>query len=111
MPNDNHDYRLQRRRRIICAAALSSALLHLAMATAVLSENSSTSGKHWSNLEIEHLLDRLIELRINGVQGDGNNFPATSFTAASSYLAGKGFTRTAKQCSSKYATVRIPFDR
>ncbi|KZP17789.1 hypothetical protein FIBSPDRAFT_894027 [Athelia psychrophila] len=45
------------------------------MATAMLentSTSTSTSGKHWSDVEINHLLDNLIELRTSGTHWDNN---------------------------------------
>ncbi|KZP05031.1 hypothetical protein FIBSPDRAFT_967635 [Athelia psychrophila] len=71
-----------------------------------MSETSSTSGKHWTDEETEHLLNRLIEWRQGGRVGDGNNPPKSAFTAASVYLATKGFTRSQSQCSSKWGTLK-----
>lgn len=95
-------HNLIQKQLLICAATL----LQLAICLAIMSETSSTAGKHWSDEEVNHLLDRLAKWQREGDYGDGGNFPQSAFTAASQYLRTKGFTRTRPQCQSKYGGVR-----
>lgn len=98
--------KLQRNRLALYTVALSSLLVHLASCLALMSQTSSNNaGKHWSDDEVDHMLDRLAEWRTVGKVGDGGNFTTPAFTAASRYLATKSYTRTMKQCKSKYNAV------
>lgn len=100
-PHFSH-HRLIQQRLVIYSAII----LQLATCLAIMSEASSTSGKHWSDEEVNEMLDRLSEWRRDGNYGDGGNFPSTAFTAVSQHLRGKGFQRTRQQCQSKYSGVR-----
>lgn len=102
--------KLRRKHLAVSAVAVTAAFVQLSSCFALMSETSSaaattTAGKHWSDVEINHLLDRLIEWRTGGKFGDGGNFPQSAYTAASVYLISKGFARTPKQCDSKYSQV------
>lgn len=104
-------HRLRQKKLAVTAVAITAAFVQLSSCLALMSETSSaapassTAGKHWSDIEINHLLDRLIEWRMGGKVGDGGNFLQSAYTAASVYLISKGFARTLKQCESKYGQV------
>lgn len=108
MENVSSSRKLQRTRLGLYAVTLSSVILLLASRLAIMSETSTNNaGKHWTDDEVDHMLDRLAEWRTVGKVGDGGNFTGPAFTAVCQYLATKGYTRTSKQCISKWGTVRI----